>query len=192
MSKLLFVAFPISEKWAELFLGERETYVGEEFKWTTKGNLHMTLAFLGAVEEDLIPEIKDALLEIASIQKPFDLEWQGVEYGPEGKTPSMIWARFKDHISYGVLASRVIEEISYILGKVETLKPIPHVTLARLNKDAPKPKQFPELREAGVIGREEIMNINSMCLMESRMTQDGSTYNTLATFDFTGDPTSDE
>lgn len=182
MSKLLFVAFPVSEKWSEVFMKYQESRKGDEFsKWTTKENLHMTLVFLGAVEEDLIPEITDALSEIASIQRPFSLEFKGVEYGPEGKTPSMIWARFRDDINYGVLAGRAMEELSYILGKLETLKPIPHVTLARFNKEA-KPKVLPELGSAG--HERESMEVAQMCLMESKMTQSGSTYNTLQVFDF--------
>jgi len=182
MSKLLFVAFPISEKWSDVYMKYQESHTGDDFsKWTTKENLHMTLVFLGAVEEDLIPEITDALSEIASIQRPFSLEFKGVEYGPEGKSPSMIWARWKDDINYGVLAGRAIEELSYILGKLETLKPIPHVTLARFNKEA-KPKVLPELRSVG--HERESMEITQMCLMESKMTQTGSTYNTLTTFRF--------
>ncbi len=183
MSKLLFIAFPISKKWSTVFHAYRRACVGDElFKWATDENLHMTLVFLGAVDEELIPEIGDALSEIAAIQQPLLLEFKGVEYGPEGKTPSMVWARFKDNIHYGVLAGRVTEELSYILGRIEALTPMPHVTLARFDKNMQKPKQLTELKDVGHRG--EIMEVNQMCLIESKMTQSGSTYNTLATFNF--------
>lgn len=183
MSKLLFVAFPVNEEWSNVFIDyQRECVNHELFKWTTKENLHMTLVFLGAVEEDLIPEIQDALSEIAAIQQPFKLELKGIEYGPEGKTPSMIWARFNNDINFGVLCGRATEELAYILGKIETLTPMPHITLARFNKDAQKPKILPNLKNSG--HEREYIEIGQMCLMESKMTQSGSTYNTLATFNF--------
>lgn len=183
MSKLLFVAFPVREEWSKVLIGYQQEYAGNElFKWTTKENLHMTLVFLGAVEEDLIPEIQDALSEIAAIQQSFKLELKGIEYGPEDKTPSMIWARFKDDINFGVLSSRSIEELTYILGKIETLTPMPHITLSRFNKDVSKPKILPNLKNSGHEG--EYMKIDQMYLMESKMTQAGSTYNTISTFKF--------
>ena len=183
MSKILFVAFTIPKKWNDACVNYRVLYADDKlFKWTTEDNLHITLVFLGAVEEDIVPEISDALSDIASIQQPFSLQLKQVEYGPEGKTPSMIWARFKDNVDYDTLAARTIEELTFVLGKLETLKPIPHVTLARLNKDMEKPKTLPYLENSP--NGEEVMEVTQMLLMESKTSQSGSTYKTLATFDF--------
>ncbi len=183
MSKILFVAFTIPKKWNDVFANYRELHTADKlFKWTTEENLHMTLVFLGAVEEDIIPEISDALSDIASIQQPFSLQPKRIEYGPEGKTPSMIWARFKDNVDYDTLTARAIEELTFVLGKLDTLKPIPHVTLARLNKDVEKPKILPDLQNTG--NKEGSIEVAQMHLMESKMSQVGTTYNILATFNF--------
>jgi len=105
-------------------------------RWQKEDQLHLTLRFIGEVQESTAADIDDALGVIRAPR--FFMELAGVgKFG--GKIPRALWA--------GV---RVGEELAHLQRKVETAlqrlglpaeerKFSPHVTLARL-KGAPRGK----------------------------------------------------
>jgi 2'-5' RNA ligase len=143
--------------------------------------------FLGDVKDELVPEIEDALADIASIQHTFALQIEKIMYAPEAQRPSMVWARFKDNKQFIHLVSQVKEELYYILGDTDDKAAIPHITIARFNKKIAAPKVLPDLLQ---VAREEgIMPVTKMLLMQSKLptahkSESGPTYNVLGEFSF--------
>ncbi len=188
MSKRLFVALPTEEALAQSLAN----YAGKQgeltwLKWGPLENFHTTVLFLGEVKDELVPEIEDALSDIAAIQQPFMLEVEKIIYAPEEQRPSMVWARLKDHKQFTLLVSQVKEELYYILGDTDSKGVIPHITLARFNKKETTPKILPNLmqieREVGS------MPVAKMTLMESKLptahkSESGPTYKILKEFVF--------
>ncbi len=182
MKKRLFVALPVEGNYSEVLKKFTEQY--GQFSWlrsTKEDDLHMTVLFLGEVEEDIIPEIHDALTEIATIQHPFTVKFDTLMYAPLGRKFSMIWAKFTDDLQYGILAGRVREELEYILGTIPSMEPIAHVTLARFSKEAPNQKSLPKLEQLKI---SEPFVCNKFHLFESKMTPTGNYYKILETFPF--------
>ena len=143
----------------------------------------MTLFFLGNVDEELIPEIEDALTDIASIQNNFTLTLNKICYAPEGESrPTMIWAKLGDDMQFKILAGRVREELTYILGSTEEPEQVAHITLARFNKHASTPKELDPLAPSIYIGKK--IAISEMKLIESKMTKTGSVLAEISSFTF--------
>ena len=176
--KRLFIAIPIEKKWEKIFEKYRDPM--GEIKWLTWESLpklHVTVLFLGPTDEELIPEIEDALTDIVMAQPPFALTLEKITYAPEGKRASMIWGKWKPQPEFSTLVARVREELSYIVGKVETDPIVPHTTLARFDKKAVPPKELIHLKKT--LHEEEMMPVKEILLMETVPTSAGSHFKTL-------------
>lgn len=62
-------------------------------KWIRRENWHLTLAFLGNIDEKTLEETKNFLLSL-EIKKPQIFCWK-VDYSP-GNFPRMVWVHFKN------------------------------------------------------------------------------------------------
>ena len=183
MQKRLFISIPVDDNWKKIFEDSLKGFISNEnFRITPSGDLHITIFFLGSVDEELIPEIEDALRDIATIQNDFTLTLNKLCYMPEGERPTMIWAKLGDDMQFKILASRIREELTYILGSTEEPEQIAHVTLARLNKQAVTPKELITLEMTGNEGKK--IPVSEMRLVESKMTKTGGVQVEISTFPF--------
>ncbi len=183
MQKRLFISLPVDDSWKKIFEESLKDIAASEWLRITPSNdLHVTLFFLGNVEEELIPEIEDALTDIASIQNDFTLSLNKIHLAPEGERPTMIWARLGDDMQFKILAGRAREELAYILGSTEEPEQIAHVTLARFNKQAAAPKELAPIIKSGHEGKK--LQVSSMKLVESKMTKNGAVLVEISTFTF--------
>lgn len=109
-------------------------------------NLHLTVFFIGDVEDAVVGEIRNKLPLIASrITAPFSLRFQS--FSPEGgrkSKPSMIWARFEKSDEYTALNRLLLDELKPLLPEGARFhEPIPHVTLARIRSGPVPELQLP-------------------------------------------------
>lgn len=188
MSKHLFVAIPVERELSEVLVQHTDQYAGLPWlKFEKPDDWHTTVLFLGDVKDELVPEIEDALADIASIQRAFTLEIEKITFAPENQRPSMLWALLKESKKFAQLVLQVKEEMYYILGDTDTKEVLPHITLARFDKKASTPKVMPLLAPiARGVGTMEIAKIT---LMESKLptahkSEAGPTYTTLREFSF--------
>lgn len=105
-------------------------------RWVDPSVMHLTLRFIGEVDENVAHDIDSVL---AGIRAPaFELKMQGVgEFG--GKLPRALWAG----VARSPPLERLVQKIENVLQRIglpaETRKFSPHVSLARL-RDAPRAK----------------------------------------------------
>lgn len=185
--KRLFIAIPIEKKWEKIFEKYRDP-MGEYawLKWESLPKLHVTVLFIGNTDEELIPEIEDALTDIVMAQSPFTLSLERITYAPEGKRASMIWAKWKHQPEFATLVARTREELSYIVGKVDADPIVAHTTLARFDKKAIGPKELIHLKHTLHEGEE--MSVKEVILMEVVDTPTGSIFKTIARLTLNNDP----
>lgn len=102
-------------------------------RWVEARNLHVTLRFIGEVEEGLAAEIDE---ELAQLSAPaFDLSLTG--FGTFGRsTPNHLWAAVDKAPGLLHLQAKVEAALSRLGLVPEGRKYLPHVTLARF-KDPP-------------------------------------------------------
>ena len=92
--------------------------------------LHLTLSFLGDVNEDRLPDIKERL---AAIDVPlFSLQLKGVGFFPPRKQPRVVWVGVVANIELNQLQAKVQSSLLSTGLYLEKRNFLPHITLARL------------------------------------------------------------
>lgn len=125
----LFVAIDPPE-----FIRREAAALGEErpgFLWTSEGQLHLTLKFIGETQTALWPVLGEALAAIRV--ESFLLELSGLGFFPPRGHPSVLWTGFGTaHPRLFQLQHRV-EDALYAKGIRPDRRAFhPHLTLARL------------------------------------------------------------
>ncbi len=130
----LFVALDLPDAVRERLLALGGGVPGA--RWSTSEQLHLTLRFIGEVDENVAHDIDDALNAIRA--PSFSLELSGVgEFG--GRNPRALWAGVKNNDALLHLQRKVETALQRIGLPPEQRKYSPHITLARL-KAAPREK----------------------------------------------------
>ncbi len=103
--------------------------------WTRRGNLHLTLKFLGDLEPYQIRVGKDELNRIAGRHPPFSMWFGGIGVFPRLECPRVLWIG----VTTGAIeVAAIAQEINVVLsnfGFPTDEQPFcPHITLARFKK----------------------------------------------------------
>ncbi|OGP17339.1 MAG: 2'-5' RNA ligase [Deltaproteobacteria bacterium GWC2_55_46] len=100
--------------------------------WVRPEAVHLTLKFLGEVDDKRLEELGSALQEAASGIPPFSLTVEGVGGFPNQKSPRVIWAGIKENESFAKLQRQVEEHLNAIGFEREERPFTPHLTLCRI------------------------------------------------------------
>ena len=99
---------------------------------TSKENLHITLKFLGDVQQDKRGDLQAAIANSVGGIGPFELKIHSGGVFPAIKKPRILWAGFDISKELSVLVNNLENEFEKI-GYSKDLKPFqPHITLARI------------------------------------------------------------
>ena len=108
---------------------ERARSLVPEARWARVEGLHVTLKFVGEINEARLPEMKTALATIKTA--PFEVRFAGVGFFPNAKAARVFWAGVEGGDALPRLASAVDAALAR-LGFAKEEKPYhPHLTLAR-------------------------------------------------------------
>lgn len=123
----LFAALSLPDSVAQSLLAMEAGVPGS--KWRTRAQLHLTLRFMGEVDEVVAGAIDDAL---ATISAPaFSLQLKGVgEFG--GPRPHTLWAGVPGNDALLHLQRKIESALQRAGLEPERRKYTPHITLARL------------------------------------------------------------
>ncbi len=107
---------------------------GAKIRWVARENLHVTMNFLGDVEEDALKEVCQAVQRGARKVPPFDFSIRGlVLIPPAGRRLRMIWAAVRDpEGQMAKLYGKLSDELEGLGFRRETRPFRPHITLARI------------------------------------------------------------
>lgn len=133
----LFVAVPIAsaDLRGRLSAAGRAATEGCDVKHVPEGQLHVTLKFLGDVDESRIAPATSALGEAALGIRAFVLAWRGLGVFPARGAPRVVWAGCDaGEAELRALADRVGEVCALAGFPRETRAFRPHLTLARVRE----------------------------------------------------------
>lgn len=175
MKKRLFLSIPLSPYYIDAFVDFQEAPLDiEHIRWTKQENLHLTLSFFGDIEEHEIPNMIQRFRDIFSKISSFQLQFDTIIYAPPRRTRStMLWGVFRQNEEYSALAQSIAQEFALDSKK----EYIPHTTLARFKRPVLHdifPLQVPPLSEP--------LFVQSCQLMESQLSETGSTYTQIEHF----------
>ncbi|MDD5710651.1 MAG: RNA 2',3'-cyclic phosphodiesterase [Candidatus Colwellbacteria bacterium] len=137
-------------------------------------NYHITVHFIGYVNEESLKEIQDRIKQAASRSRPFALRLKGVVLAPPGRISTMLWAVFEDVEAFVKLSDDLQQALSKFGG--DTQEKVPHVTLVRSRKSLGGVRRCPDVKKI------DQLHVNQITLMESTEAQGGVYYKPLAHF----------
>lgn len=162
----------LSEAQAELKKTVRDV------KWVNPDNIHLTLKFLGHINQDIVEEVKSALTEIAAMAKPFRLRLSSPGAFPTPERPRVIWVGIDDGAKESVsLANSIEEKVAHLGIEKEARAFHPHLTLARV--DFLKDKSALKTAFASLKITPAEMTASKVTLFQSTLTRGGPIYNAL-------------
>jgi RNA 2',3'-cyclic 3'-phosphodiesterase len=147
-------------------------------RWIDPGNFHLTLRFIGEVDEGTAADVDEALLRLQA--RPFSVQLAGVGvFG--GEKLRTLWVGVEREPALMSLQGKI--ELALIRSGLppEPRKYSPHVTLARLRD--PRRLQLQEYLAAHAQFRAEPLRVDRFSLIASFPTKAGSVYEDQADYE---------
>jgi 2'-5' RNA ligase len=176
----IFVSIPVPEKIKEgIFRIYEANGSVKKLIWTKEPNLHITVYFIGNVQQENFETVVDIVKGIMAEQEPFELKFEKLSVAPSSEKPRMVWLRFSRHELFTDLANRIHLSLQKFIPEnpFHFLEPIPHITLARFNSTF-KTDQLNLTLPVGIPS----IQVNHCELWESIQTNEGARYISIAKF----------
>jgi RNA 2',3'-cyclic 3'-phosphodiesterase len=150
-------------------------------RWIDPGNLHLTLRFIGEIDEGLAADVDEALARLTAPRFTLQLAGTGV-FG--GNRPHALWVGVERGPALVKLRYKIEQALIRVGLAPEQRKFAPHVTLARLrDPELAKLGQFLALHARF---RAEPLPVDHFSLIASFPTKAGSVYEDQADYPLTG------
>jgi 2'-5' RNA ligase len=149
---------------------------GAEVKWVEPENLHVTLVFLGEVQDKEVPAVCRIANDSLAGMQPFPLTVETLGCFPNPRRPRVIWVGVRQGAQELCRIHDNLETPLLDLGyRREERRYTPHITLGRVRGERPATQLTAALaRHAGWKGGE--MTVREVCVMGSELTPDGPIY----------------
>lgn len=148
-----------------------------EARWARVEGLHVTLKFIGEVQDPKVAEIKNALKAVKAGQ--FDVQFENVGFFPSPRSPRVFWIGVEGGDALPGLAAAIDDELVKLDISREERAYHPHLTLARAGTDPHVLKSltpFTDLEAAPHFGT---MTAREFFLYQSQPGRGGSKYTKL-------------
>lgn len=178
-----FLAIDIGDSLRKRLVGLQEKFseVSAGVKWVEKENLHLTLLFLGDIDDRDLMKVCRTADRVTQQHSPIAMTLQGVGCFPNMRRPRTIWA------GIGTGATEVTRLFEDLAGEFEEQglyrpenRPFaPHVTLGRVGKETDSEALSRELTKP-LQWRGGETTAGEVLALSSDLTSDGPVYTVLA------------
>ncbi len=160
------------------FINHIKPSLNSKINYVSKENLHLTLKFLGEIDENDLSYIEEGLKKIE--HNKFSINLNGLGCFPSSVNPRVLWIGIKDE---GKNILSLYEKVNSVLPVrfIEDDKPFsPHLTIARIKE---KPMgNFLNLIHQNKDKDFGSFNVLSFYLYESKLERSGAKYNKIRAF----------
>ncbi|TET54435.1 MAG: RNA 2',3'-cyclic phosphodiesterase [Actinobacteria bacterium] len=136
-------------------------------------NIHITVKFLGYVEESILPEIKKVLSSIANKHGPFNVTLDRLGAFPSKRKGRIFWLGSRKNEAANSFADDLDKKFQALGFKLEKRAFKIHLTLARLKK----PINLEKATNAKISSVDQ--KVSHISLFESKITPKGAQYRVL-------------
>jgi len=154
---------------------------GVRLQWVRVDSIHLTLKFLGDIEQGRVGNILHVLEEVGRDYEPFSIDVKGFGVFPNLRAPRVLWMGLADQADVLIRLAGSIDAALAPLGfQIEPKPYSPHLTLARVKEQAPIIANA--LTDSGVmrdVTSRGTLPVQAMALMKSELTPSGSVYSRL-------------
>ncbi len=156
------------------------------WRWIPTGNMHLTLKFLGEMDERVLGDLKDAGAAAAGETKPFRVAYGTFGGFPNLSNPRVVFFEAKEGARELAKIAKSLESLVEPLGIDRERRPFKaHLTLARIKE--PLPRGMTErLGSVPPLPPTAFQNVDRFMLMRSHLAPSGATYEEVGSFDLGG------
>lgn len=145
-------------------------------KFKLANTFHLTLKFLGEVEENKVEKIKELLKEIKL--KSFNVDITNIGVFPNENYIKVIWVGLEDNIGVINLQQKIESSLQSLFKKEKRFHP--HITLARVRFIKDKENFVDKLNEIKV--EPKTFQVTNFKLIKSTLTSEGPVYEEISCF----------
>lgn len=179
-----FIAINLDSEIKEYLVSLQNSINLPEFKikWIEKINLHITIKFLGFISLKQIELIKEGLKEITHQYNSFLMQLSlNIGVFPSYKNPRIIWVGIKEGTNEIKELFNYVEINLFKRGFPKEIKDFSnHITIGRINFIKNINNFLPLLKNINI--KTFSQKVNSIEIMESKLTPSGSIYHIIAKF----------
>ncbi len=156
-------------------------------RWVPADNVHLTVKFLGEVNEAMLPAVKDALAAAAAAAAPFELAFGGGGCFPNPREPRVVWLGVTTGEEEARTLAAAVEKAVVAAGFPSEEKAFrPHVTLGRVKDPRPGAAAVAAKVRALADFATPAAVITTLVLYRSVTLPDGARYDEVARFPLGG------
>ena len=161
-------------------LRRRRTFAAPVVRWVPEANLHLTLRFLGNVDEAGVSAVREALASVWT-HAPFQVSLGSAGFFPPRGVPRVIWFDVREGADeLRALRWELDRRLAAIRYADEGQPFRPHLTIGRLKRGA-RPARRAIGRAVASIDVPEIRwTVDRVVLMESRLSSEAAVYHEVA------------
>lgn len=177
----LFVAVKVPDELGKRLadMEGRLAATGANVKWVPEGNFHLTLKFLGNVDEARVEAVTEALASAVAGAHTFDVALAGAGAFPNNRTASVIWAGINSGAEQMKSLARRVEDALEKIGFERESRPFKaHLTLgrARSSRNADRMGEMLDTMKAEEVGS---FRVSAITLVKSDLRPSGPVYTTI-------------
>ena len=149
--------------------------------WVERENMHLTLKFLGDIEDRRVPEVCSAVQQAAAAHRPFEVQCQGVGAFPAVERARTIWIGVEQ--SQGALAalSEDVDEALHAVGyPMESRRYHGHLTIGRVRDPCGQRDEIRRRIEAAADFQAGSSLVNQVVVYSSVLERRGPQYGVLS------------
>lgn len=161
--KKIFIEISVPSQFKKRLMQKTADWQELPIKWLKPESLHITVCFVGYVDESVIPEICDKVCQAVESFESFELDFDSIELGPNTGDPKMVWLTGQPNVELGMLNETIERALGMQAKAHKEFRP--HITLGRIRK-----LKWDELEETPKIAEKlhMAMSVDSVHVMESK------------------------
>ena len=170
-----FIAFAVDPEPQLCRVVDQLGLIGAPVRISKSADLHLTLKFLGATDDAVLPELTGLLNQLAGSSASIRTPLSGLGVFPDRRRPTVVWAGLEEP-QVNRLQTHIEERVAELGWDPEQRPFRPHVTLARVNPRKPVPRLLNELLDKHESTEFGVYELNRVVLYQSVTTGDGVRY----------------
>jgi RNA 2',3'-cyclic 3'-phosphodiesterase len=169
-----FIAFELPEE-IKSYIGEIISGLGtkaRDVKWVQPQGLHVTLKFLGSIDEKIVPELSRGLDSVAGAYPKLPVAFSRLGAFPDARRPRVVWVGLSGDVRVMSEIAGRVDKICTSFGMEPEKRPFrAHITIGRL--------KVPTVVDLAQEVRESPFTIQNIVLYKSELSPAGARYSVL-------------
>ncbi|MCK4912735.1 MAG: RNA 2',3'-cyclic phosphodiesterase [Candidatus Omnitrophica bacterium] len=169
-----FIAINLSEETKQKIVKLENNFKKHDlsFKWVNPDNLHLTLKFLGNINQEQAEKVKEIITKVSIKFTSFETNLKSFGFFPNKKKPKVFFISLDKEKLLLDIAEKLEKRLE-TLGFMKENRFKSHITLARIKDLKNIDKLMAELANTQLSGQ---LFVDSIILYESNLTKEGPIY----------------